>query len=265
MALETSSRSPGARLVAHYSSWLATYCRSTVSRSRGDARRISLRRALRLPRDPLSGAPRMTRSADHAGDLRRRPMASGPSGGSRRRTPRRHLRLASMATDAPAAAERRRRGGVRRPQRRGTQAAVLRRRGRPGSTPSRARQGRLGDRQEADHLELAGLHRPEAQEATVDGRRSSRSRPGSRSTTPTTSTTTPSSTPRSKNQLGACQPDQARHDRAHRLDGRPDDRAGLDPEAGPHQDAQRRREPHRRRCAPAWDPDPATTCRGRAA
>ena len=35
-----------------------------------------------------------------------------------------------------------------------------------------------------------------------------------------------------KNQLGACQPIKPRHDGADRLDGRPDDRPGLDPEAG---------------------------------
>ena len=41
-----------------------------------------------------------------------------------------------------------------------------------------------------------------------------------------------------KNQLGVVPVDQARHDRADRLDGRPDDRARLDPAARPRQDAR---------------------------
>ena len=42
--------------------------------------------------------------------------------------------------------------------------------------------------------------------------------------------------------------DRPRHLRAHRLDGRADDRAGLDPEARPRQHAQRRRQPASTAC-----------------
>ncbi len=59
-----------------------------------------------------------------------------------------------------------------------------------------------------------------------------------------------------KNQLGGVRADQARHHRDDRLDGRPDDRPGLDPAAGRQQDARtctRTSSPH---CATKpWDPN----------
>ncbi len=54
-----------------------------------------------------------------------------------------------------------------------------------------------------DHSRTGRLHRPDPQ-GRLDGVESSRSRPGSGSTTPTTSTTTRSSSPRSRTQLASC-------------------------------------------------------------
>ena len=56
-----------------------------------------------------------------------------------------------------------------------------------------------------------------------------------------------------------------RHDDAHRLDGRPDDRAGLDPAAGRGPGPQPHQEPHQAAAGPPVGPRPrSTTRRGRA-
>ena len=126
--------------------------------------------------------------------VRRESHGAGVTGGRTRRT------VASRA------AQGRRWRRLRRRQHRGAQAAVLRRStGAKQDPASCAADGPVGQREAADHLQLAGLHRP-AKKADVDALRSSRTRPASPSTTPTTSTTTPSSTPRCKNQLGSCEP-----------------------------------------------------------
>ena len=116
------------------------------------------------------------------------------------------------------------------------------------------RQGRVGDRQAADHLELAGLHRPDPQ-GRVDGvglreadrhqrplhRRRQRQRRVLR---------------QGEEPARVVPVDQARHDRAHRLDGRPDDRARLDPAARPQQDAELHQEPHPAAARQALGPRP---------
>ena len=83
------------------------------------------------------------------------------------------------------------------------------------------------------------LHRP-AEEGRRPRSRSSRTGPGSRVTYTDDVNDNNEFFAKVQNQLGACAADRPRHDRADRLDGRPDDRPRLDPAARPDQDAQRR-------------------------
>ena len=90
----------------------------------------------------------------------------------------------------------------------------------------------------------------------LDAARSSRSRPGSRSTYTDDVNDNAEFYAKVQNQLGACEPIEPRHDDADRLDGGADDRAGLDPAARPGEGPQRRTknliDPLRNR---QWDPD----------
>ena len=126
--------------------------------------------------------------------------------------------------------------------------------------------GPLGHREEADHLQLAGLHRPHGRRRPPRSR-CSRTRTGITVNYTDDVNDNDEFYAKVQNQLGVVRADQPRHDRADRLDGRPDDRARLDPAAR-----------HRPRCPnlhanlieplrkPPVGPRPrVTTRRGRAA